>query len=138
MIEGWHNEDYLILFEGKQEEALFTQRYGVADYLPRYAAIGLWGWDDFLLRDEKTQYYTVATVPISAEFLHPFPIRIDSANVRQDAKLVGKIKWYIKPIIFGGDPQAAENMAWLSFDQHIKAVKWWNKLYRDVKGKTGK
>lgn len=38
----------------------------------------------------------------------------------------------MKPIRFGGDPAAKENMVWLSLAEHAEAVKWWNKFYRDT------
>lgn len=133
MIEGWHNNGYLILFEGQQEEAEYAQRYGIADYLPGYVLTGLWDWDDFILRDEKGGYFTVPTVPLAAEFLRPFSTKIDHSIIRADAGYAGKIKWYKQPIVLGGDPRAGENMVWVPIEAHIEMVKWWNKVYRDVK-----
>ena len=47
------------------------------------------------------------------------------------------IRQYVKPILFGGDPSAKENMAWVSFEQHAELVRWWAKLYRDTVAKNG-
>ena len=37
---------------------------------------------------------------------------------RKDECFVGKIKWYINPIVFGGDPKAEDNITWVSHEQH--------------------
>jgi hypothetical protein len=44
-----------------------------------------------------------------------------------------KIKWYVKPVVFGGDPQLGTNVVWVSRDEHVKLVKYWNGLYRSIK-----
>jgi len=44
----------------------------------------------------------------------------------------------LKPIGFGGDPSAKDNMVWLSLDEHVQAVKWWNKFYYDTLAKQQK
>ena len=38
----------------------------------------------------------------------------------------GKIKWYVKALVFGGDPQSALNVIWVTHDQHAELVKYWN------------
>jgi len=58
--------------------------------------------------------------------------------MQPDERFRGKIKWYVKPIMFGGSPTAKENMAWLSYEQHAEAVRWWSKFYRDTVGKNVK
>jgi hypothetical protein len=132
MIQGWHAEEYLFVFEASEIDAL-TERYGIAAYLPGYKILGLKSWDDFIVRDEEMRTFTLPTIPMDAQYLQPFELDVDSSAVLPDPRFVDKIKWYIKPIIFGGDPSANENMAWLSLDQHVEAVKYWNRLYRDVK-----
>lgn len=39
----------------------------------------------------------------------------------------------IKPIIFGGDPNDPKNKAWLTREQHIKAVRFWNEKIASIK-----
>ncbi|HWB59451.1 MAG TPA: hypothetical protein VG733_08165 [Chthoniobacteraceae bacterium] len=133
MIEGWHNDTYLILFEPPQEQTLFTQRYGIPAYLPGHTVIGLWGWDDFIIRDEKGAHFTVPTIPLAPEFLQPFPTKINPSILRPDARFTGRIKWHKQPIIFGGDPKPGENLAWIPLDPHVEMVAWWNKTYHSVK-----
>lgn len=129
MIEGWHNDDYLLLFE--EAAARMTELYGVREYLPGYTAVGLRGWDDFILADAQSRSFILPTVPLELKYLEPFSTAIDRAAIQPDARFTGKVKWYVKPILFGGDPAAKDNMAWISFEQHAELVRWWSKLYRE-------
>jgi hypothetical protein len=61
-----------------------------------------------------------------------------SLRLESDDRFAGKIKWYVKPIRFGGDPTAKDNMKWLSRDDHVQAVRWWNKFYYDTLTKEQK
>lgn len=135
MKDGWFNDEYFALYESQQEAAGATGRYGLSAYLPSLFIIGLKFWDDFILCDTEGKYYTVPTVPLTREYTQPYPFPAESLKLRSDAKLAGKIKWYIQPIVFGGSPSDQKNIAWISHDQHIEAVVYWNKLYRDLKGK---
>jgi hypothetical protein len=65
MIQGWHNEDYLILFEEQLESISMTARYGAKTFLPGYTLDGLKGWDDFIVHDTAHNFYTVPTVPVA-------------------------------------------------------------------------
>ena len=133
MIQGWHNDDYLILFDEQSEVEFMTERYAVKKYLPGYILVGIRGWDDFILRDTDGLLYTVPTVPLAAEHLRPFTIDIDSASLRADNCVADRIKWYVQPIIFGGDPQSEQNIVWITLAQHIDFVTWWNTKCRESK-----
>lgn len=39
----------------------------------------------------------------------------------------------IKPIILGGDPVSPENKVWLTRQQHFEAVRYWNRLIRELR-----
>ena len=131
MREGWCNDDYWSLCEDQKEAEHLTAAYGLTDYLPGYFVIGLKGWDEFVLCDRDGQYFLVPTVPLERSSLAPFRFAAESLRLESDDRFAGKIKWYVKPIRFGGDPAAKENMAWLSQDKHVEAVKWWNKFYHE-------
>jgi hypothetical protein len=131
MIEGWHNDDYLTLFD-EQSIADLSSRYGVEAYLAGYQIVGLRGWDDFIIRDGRGMLYKVPTVPLSPQYLEPLGFAINPGCIQPDKRFEGKIKWYVHPIVFGGDPSSKENMAWLTLEQHIEAVKWWNQKYKDA------
>lgn len=132
MREGWCNDDYWLLCEDQKEAERLTATYGLVDYLPDYFIVGLKGWDDFILCDGQGQYFLVPTVPLEQGGLTPFSFAAASLRLESDDKLTGRIKWYVKPIRFGGDPTAKENVAWLSQSEHVQAVRWWNKFYYDT------
>ena len=132
MTEGWLNDDYWILCDGQTEALHVTALYGIADYLPDFLIVGLKSWDDFILGNHESKNFTVPTVPLDARFLRPFDFPAEPMRLEADNRLAGKIKWYVTPIIFGGDPQAKENMAWLSQHEHAKFVRWWNAKFRQI------
>jgi len=39
----------------------------------------------------------------------------------------------IIPIVLGGDPDDEKNKEWLTREQHIKAVRYWNEIIFDLK-----
>jgi hypothetical protein len=137
MTEGWFGDDYLILFEDRASG--LDRAYGLSDALPGYRLVGLRGWDDFLVEDSTGACFTVPTVPIVQEHLAPFTIPKISAKPEPDAKVRGRIKWYVKPIALGGDPQLPDNIAWITLEQHTELVTWWNRKYHEVReGSDGK
>ena len=130
MREGWRGDDYFILFSD-DEARNASDRYGISAMLPGYGIVGLIGWDDFILRDSDGRFFKVPTVPCISRGLEPLSTPpID--DLEPDGRYSGKVKWYLKPIVFGGDPRIGENLKWVSHEQHAELVRWWNKLYRDV------
>jgi hypothetical protein len=131
MKEGWAGDVYLILFD-ESEVANFSELYGFSEMLPDCQVLGLWGWDDLIVRDSEERIFSVPTVPLDRHHLSPFalPGRID--DLHPDARFRGKIKWYVKPVVFGGDPGLAENLTWISLDEHARLVRWWNNRYRSA------
>ncbi|MEP6672209.1 MAG: hypothetical protein ABJF10_23805 [Chthoniobacter sp.] len=137
MREGWCNDDYWSMCEDQKEAEHLAVLYGLAEYLPGYFIVGLKGWDDFILCDREGRYFSVPTVPLERAKLAPFRFPETALPLESDERFAKKIKWYVKPILFGGDPTAEENRTWLSPDQHVQAVKWWNKVYYDMLAKRG-
>jgi len=131
MREGWSNDDYWSLCENQNEAERLTFLYGLSEFVPDHFIIGLKGWDDFILADRAGQHFSIPTVPLNRVYLSPFLFPKDTLHLEKDERFTGKIKWYIKPIRFGGDPGAKDNMTWLSQEQHAEAVKWWAKLFGD-------
>jgi hypothetical protein len=70
-------------------------------------------------------------VDIQNDFQHS----VDCAALKPDERLRGKVKWYVKPVVFGGDPNPGENMTWISLEDHVQAVKYWNEMYSHVAGR---
>jgi hypothetical protein len=131
MNEGWFQDDYFILFT-EAERSFKSHRYGIDTALPGYTVIGLRGWDDLIVIDNRGHAYTVPAVPIDVKCLSPCKIP-ESTSLNPDARFTGRIKWYVKPLIFGGDPNVKDNVTWVSHDQHTELVVWWNQQYRRLK-----
>ena len=135
MKEGWHNDEYLISFEDIEIEEKEKQ-YEIGRLLPNHRLLGIIGWDDFLVMDRTNQkLFRVPTVPIAQKEKREWPHSVDLAALKSDERFQGKVKWYTKPIIFGGDPNPGENLIWITHEDHIKAVKYWNQIYLDVTAK---
>jgi hypothetical protein len=131
MKEGWFNDDYWMMCESQKEAEHLTTHYGVSEYFPGHGVVGLKGWDYFILCDSQNRYFVVPTVPMTISELMPFEMP-DSLRLEADERIAKKIKWYVKPIVFGGDPTAQENIVWISADEHAKLVRWWNQAYKDA------
>jgi len=129
MDEGWLGDDYLILFD-EAEVAAASDRYAISQLLPGYQVLGLRGWDDFILRDSAGQTYSVPTVPTDPKYLSPFSLPEVGASLSPDPRFHGRIKWYVMPTVFGGDPRVGKNLSWVSHEQHAQLVRWWNDKYR--------
>jgi hypothetical protein len=135
MREGWHGSDYLILFEG-EEIPQASSRYDIAAALPGYHLLGLRGWDDFIVQNESGEVATVPTVPCDPQHLEAFAVQLNGLELRTDARVAGRIKWYLQPVVFGGDPSVGPNLIWVDESQHAALVRWWNGKYREVR-RTG-
>ena len=129
MDEGWYEDEYLILF-AEDEIPLASERYGVSSALPGFQVVGLRGWDDLIVRDSGGETFTVPAVPLDAKHLEPFSVPAAPVPLAKDSDKAGKIKWYVKPIAFGGDPSVGQNLMWVTHDQHAQLVRWWNDQYR--------
>lgn len=134
MKEGWCKERYFILFNDSDESLAATQRYCIPDFFPNLYVVGLLGWDDFILCSSTGEYSTVPTIPLVPEFLAPFEFPMESMRLEIDPRYEKRIKWYVKPLVFGGSPIDESNIVWVTHKEHAILVKWWNELYR----KTGR
>ena len=131
MREGWLRNEYLVLFADREVQPAST-RYGIPDMLPGYQVVGLRGWDDFIVEDQGGNVFTVPVVPCDAKHLTPYELPVVMDELDADDRFTGKLKWYIKPIAFGGDPGLSENLRWVSHTEHAELVRWWNAQYRAV------
>ncbi len=132
MTEGWHNDHYLILLE-ETESKEWESTYDLEGRLPGYRLIGLFDWDDFIVIDSSNgSTYRVPTVPMIEERKEKWSGLSGIQSLQADERFTGKIKWYIKPLIFGGSPNDEENLSWVSHDDHSKLVKYWNDQYTEL------
>ncbi len=129
MREGWHGEEYLVLFAA-QEALWASERYKISAMLPGFRVVGLRGWDDFIVQAPDGEIFTVPTVPCDAKQLTPYHLPSSTSELACDERYKGKLKWYIKPIAFGGDPGLSANLTWVSHEEHVELVRWWNARYR--------
>ena len=131
MNEGWLNDEYLVLFS-EAESTSVSSKYKLSQYLPGYTLIGLRGWDDFIVINSAGAMCSLPTVPLDSTRVEPFALPKE-ISLKPDDRFTGKIKWYLKPVVFGGDPQDKGNLAWVSLEQHTELVVWWNDKYKTLK-----
>ena len=135
MTEGWCGDDYLILF-ADSEVTSASERYAIDEMLPGYQVMGLRGWDDLILRDSGGGLHSVPTVPADLQYLAPFVMPDGALALQPDERIHGKIKWYLKPLVFGGDPNSEQNLIWASHEHHGQLVRWWNDQFRAIKSRA--
>jgi len=60
-----------------------------------------------------------------------------ASNIRKQRvqDCAGKEIFEIQPVILGGSPTDPANKAILSRQQHIEAVRYWNKVVRELRSK---
>ena len=136
MREGWHDDDYLVLLSN-QESLDASRGYEIQRYLPGYQIVGLRSWDDLIVRNASGGVFTVPTVPMDLQYLAAWTLPPDSILLKPDLRFTGQTKWYIKPLIFGGDASDPTNTLWVSREQHMQLVTWWNLQYREVRVHSG-
>ena len=132
MIEGWtEDDDHWIVFD-ETEAAAATEAYALVKWLPGYSVVAILGWDDFVVRDQQGGLFQVPTVPLDRKYLEMLDSIPDPAGLEADERFNGKIKWYVTPLIFGGDPGSEENVFWANHQQHQELVRWWNDKYLEA------
>lgn len=131
MTEGWFNFDYVVLFS-ETERVARSVDYKIAKYLPGYTLVGLYDWNYFLVTDAEGSMYTVPSLPLDVNSTHKFSLPED-IQLETDERYSGKVKWYLKPLVIGGNPLDIKNLAWVSLELHADLVVWWNEKIKQVK-----
>ncbi|OED13445.1 hypothetical protein [Burkholderia sp. A2] len=131
MVEGWHGDDYIVLFVDEEASAT-ASACGFNTALPGFSLLGLRGWQDFIVEDEAGATFTIPCVPLDTRYLASFNLPVPG-DLEPDPRLAGKVKWLVKPLIFGGSADAEENVSWITHQQHGELVRWWNEQYRFAK-----
>ncbi len=52
-----------------------------------------------------------------------------------EARPLGMELFDVKPVILGGNPNDMSNKAWLTRQQHIEAVRYWNRVVQELKAR---
>jgi len=131
MKEGWCNDRYFVLFD-EPEWTETTRGYFAGGGIPGHTVIGLLSWDDLIVCDEFGRTFSLPAVPMEPHYRSELHLP-DLSDLAPESRFTGKIKWYVKPIVFGGDPNEGPNVIWVSHQQHRELVAWWNAKYREVK-----
>lgn len=131
MNEGWQNDDYLILLS-EYESASAMAAYDFDRFIPGYRLIGFKGWDEFIVIGPSNDLHVVPTVPLDASQAVPYVLP-QEISLQPDSRFTDKIKWYLKPLVFGGSPTDNANVEWISHAQHTEVVRWWNERYQQAK-----
>jgi hypothetical protein len=127
-MEGWLDDDYLVLFSEAEAPAQ-AERYGILSALPGYVLVGLRGWDEFIVLDDTGTMLSLPTLPLDEANATPFTLP-PSFDLVADSRFSNKIKWYVKPLVFGGDVNDQNNLTWVSLAHHAELVVWWNAQYK--------
>jgi hypothetical protein len=85
MTEGWLGDDYLILID-ETEIASVLESYATSQFLLDHQVVGLFGWDDFIVRDAST----VPTVPVTPKYLLPCVLRLEARASTQVTAFLGR------------------------------------------------
>ncbi|MFG0329955.1 MAG: hypothetical protein ACF8PN_08665 [Phycisphaerales bacterium] len=133
MREGWLDDVYVFVFDA-EESARFELDHGFAQWLPGYSLRGLWNWCEFIVTEKPAgeSMSLVCTVPLIAKYLEPLAVPVLTEPLEPDERWRGRIRWLRHPVIFGGKPKSGEYDE-VDFATHAKLVRFWNKLYREVK-----
>jgi len=130
MNEGWQNDDYLIVLT-QDESIAAMEAYRFEHYLPGHTLLGLRNWNDFIVINACGVMFTVPTLPLDASCATPYALA-QQITLEPDARFTGKIKWYLKPLVFGGDPTDKAYTVWITLEQHAELVIWWNEQYKSA------
>ncbi len=130
MNEGWHGDEYLVIFSQAESQAA-AANYHLDRRLPGYVLIGLRSWDDFIVVNPAGAALSLPTLPLEASRADGFLLP-EAISLQPDTRFTGRVKWYVKPLVFGGEP-SAENTSWVTHDQHVQLVTWWNDKYDSLK-----
>ncbi len=129
MNEGWGGEEYFIKFSEMESEE-FARGYSLDSYIEGYELLGIKGWNDFILLKDG-QLFSCPTVPIDTAYIELLNGDVLPGCLQSSSDLKGKIKWYIKPLIFGGSV-GKSNEQWVDFELHMKLVNYWNNQYKNA------
>ncbi|OXI31512.1 hypothetical protein CFB89_18925 [Burkholderia sp. AU16741] len=55
---------------------------------------------------------------------------------RYEERPLGMELFDVKPVIVGGNPNDISNKVWLTRRQHIEAVRYWNRIVRELKERS--
>ena len=75
---------------------------------------------------------------MDTEHLAPFKFLDATTALTPDPRLTGRIKWYVTPIVFGGDAAIGPNVIRVPLAEHAQLVRFWNEAYRKARSNAAK
>ena len=124
MTEGWLNFDYVILFS-LSERIVYSRKYKIGNFLPGFTLAGIYDWNYFLVTDFEGKMYSLPSLPLDIKSIKEFSLP-EKYTLETDQRYLGKVRWYLKPEIAGGNPKDGKNLVWISLELHADLVAWWN------------
>lgn len=132
--EGWFDEQYFILFSPDEYEKAGSL-YRLSEEIGPALVVGMRGWDDLLIRGADGESFSVPMLPMSQSLIARCSIS-GHEDLEPDPGVEGRYRWYVKPLLFGGDPACSSNITWVDQKQHRDLVLWWNQKYLELRGET--
>jgi hypothetical protein len=148
--EGFIGDNYLILWK-TEELSKFHRECEIDQYAPSLLLIGSDGGGEgygFDTRDATMPVVRVPFVGLDLRYVTPVATsftdllvqlgkrRLTTSNTSAQhgqARPIGLELFEITPVILGGDPIDLKNKTWLSRQQHIEAVRYWNRVIRELR-----
>ncbi len=151
--EGFVGNAYVILW-GVGELIEMNKAYQAAEYAPGLFVFGSDGGGEAFAFDMRSEVKPIVSVPfVGMELKLARPVAFDITtflnysspessiavpnNLRNSRvqECAGKEIFEIQPLILGGSPSDPANKAILTRPQHIEAVRYWNKVVRELRTK---
>ena len=129
-IEGWIDDEYFSMFSEQFAKA-FSLQCHFAHFLPGMSLVGLRSWDEFIAVGDGNKVYAVPTVLLSVTYAQPFTMP-DISRLEPDRRYTGRVKWYVKPLLFGGRADEPSNVTWISYEEHAELVAYWNAMLANL------
>lgn len=148
--EGFIGDEYLAIWS-IGNIVRFNREYEVDVYAPGLVMFGSNGGGDGFAFDARMTPWPVLRVDFVGMSLESSSRVADSFGAflkvlkdtgddevrRVDPNLVGKEIFEIQPVILNGSPTDPENKALLTREQHMQAVRYWNKIVSDLRRRRG-
>jgi len=143
--EGFLGDEYLRFYPADQL-ILLNNAFCIQEFIPGRFIFGSNGGGEawaFDLRIKPTAVVKVPFIPMHDKYSHSFgtfeefiprlaSTRHKTEQRRVNPALIGKEIHESKPIVFGGDPVANDNKAYLTTAEYAPYVVWWNRKYREL------
>ncbi len=133
--EGWLGDKYVRLY-GESARRKIASLYAFQEFFPDYELLGSWGLDALCLALDS-KLYRIPWIPLSeahredaypsVEALHATMATLHEATPAYEH--FGKEIHFITPLLFGGSPTDAANIAMVDQATHAELCLYWNRVY---------